>query len=192
MWDCEEVHKKMTLKRLWNMIRISMMKNGFQRAAYMKKKNIFAQQGEHCFWQPRNIPPEAKLIKLHDNVVVASEVLFINHDVIHHVFRNIDSDYEFPTKYGAIEIGNNVFIGSRCIILPDAKIEDNVIIGAGSLVRGKLQRGGGYAGMPAKRIGDFEQVMWERKVLIRDGKPRAEYFEEFWIKFNQKYDKTDT
>lgn len=133
----------MTLIRLWHMLQISLKKNGFQRAEYMKKRKIFAEQGKHCFWQPRNIPPEAKLIKMHDNVVVASEVLFVNHDVIHHVFRCMDDTHEYPLNLGAIEIGSNVFIGSRCTVLPETMIEDNVIIGAGSLVRGKI-RGGGY------------------------------------------------
>lgn len=133
----------MTLERMWNIMRVSLMKNGFQRAEYMKRKNIFAEQGSHCFWQPRNIPPEAKLIKLHDNVVVASEVLFVNHDVIHHILNSIGDAYKYSLNLGAIEIGNNVFIGSRCTILPGSKIEDNVIVGAGSLVCGKLDRGGG-------------------------------------------------
>ncbi|WP_373263522.1 hypothetical protein [Hungatella hathewayi] len=70
----------------------------------MKKKNIFAEIGEHCFWQPRNIPPEAKLIKMHDNVVVASEVLFVNHDVMHHMFKNIKPGKNFKLNLGAIDI----------------------------------------------------------------------------------------
>lgn len=47
----------MTIEQLWNIIRISLIKNRFQRAKY-------------CFWQPRNIPLEAKLIKLRNNVVI--------------------------------------------------------------------------------------------------------------------------
>lgn len=133
----------MTIDRMFNMIRISLMKNGFQRAAFLRRKNIFAEMGENCFWQPRNIPPEAKLIKLHNNVIIASEVMFLNHDVIHHMLKNIRSDEKFKLMLGAIEIGSNVFIGSRSIILPGTKIEDNVIIGAGSIVTGKVYTGGG-------------------------------------------------
>ena len=178
----------MTLSRLWNMLRISLKKNGFQRAEYMKKKNIFAEQGSNCFWQPRNIPPEAKLIKLHDNVVVASEVLFVNHDVIHHVFKRIDTIHKYPLNLGAIEIGSNVFIGSRCTVLPDTLIEDNVIIGAGSLVRG-ICGGGVYAGVPAKRIGDFSAVMEKR---MRDSvikRIKTERFDETWDAFYERYQK---
>ncbi|MCD8011771.1 MAG: hypothetical protein LUG99_01075 [Lachnospiraceae bacterium] len=115
----------------------------------MKKKNIFASMGENCFWQPRNIPPESKLIKLHDNVVIASEVLFVNHDVMHHVFKHMEnSEGHYRLNLGAIEIGNNVFIGSRSTVLPGTKIEDNVIIGAGSLVTGRISAGGGICRCP--------------------------------------------
>lgn len=177
----------MTLERLWNIIQISLMKNGFQRAEYMKRKNIFAEQGKNCFWQPRNIPPEAKLIKLRNNVVVASEVLFVNHDVIHNVFNSMEDSHAYPLNLGAIEIGNNVFIGSRCIVLPDTKIEDNVIIGAGSLVRGKLSAGGVYAGVPAKRIGEFFDVMIRRKNDSASVKIKEERFGDTWNKFYEKY-----
>ncbi len=155
----------MTFERMWHMIRISLMKNGFRRAEYMKKKNIFAEIGDHCFWQPRNIPPEAKLIKLHDNVVIASEVLFVNHDVMHYMFDHMGTSSSvekasqtkssenakmkspknlgyFRLNLGAIEIGSNVFIGSRSTVLPGAKIDNNAIFGAGSLITGKFYRGG--------------------------------------------------
>ena len=140
----------MTIKRMLRIIRIAFLKNGFKRAEFLKRRNVFAQMGEHCFWQPRNIPPEAKLIRLGDNVVVASEVLFVNHDGIHHVLNGMNKDENtyFRLMLGAIEIGNNVFIGSRSVILPGTKIEDNVIIGAGTVVSGKISRGGGIRWCP--------------------------------------------
>ena len=62
----------MTTRRLLQMIRISFLKNGFKRAEYLKKKKVFASMGEHCFWQPRNIPPETGLIRIGNNVAIAS------------------------------------------------------------------------------------------------------------------------
>lgn len=176
----------MTIQRMIGMIRISLMKNGFQRAQYLKKKNIFASIGENCFWQPRNIPPEAKMIKLHDNVVVASEVLFVNHDVIHHMAKHARPG-NYSIQYGAIDIGNNVFIGSRSTILPNTCIEDNVIIGAESLVTGKIAGGGVYAGVPAKRIGDFDAFLEKRMLDAPDKRSREEKFYDAWIAFDQKY-----
>lgn len=179
----------MTIRRMLNIIHISFLKNGFKRADYLKRKDVFAAMGEHCFWQPRNIPPEGKLIKIGDNVVVASEVLFVNHDVMHHVFNGMKSDPEeyYRLNLGAIEIGNNIFIGSRSVILPGTKIEDNVIIGAGSLVTGKISRGGVYGGVPAKRIGDFDKVMKSRKMNTPEHRTKIERFPEEWELFYRKY-----
>lgn len=88
---------------------------------------------------------------------------------------------------GAIEIGNNVFIGSRSIILPNTKIEDNVIIGAGSLVRGKVAGGGIYAGVPIKRIGEFDDFVAKRKAMPVDNRRKVERFDDAWDIFNNKW-----
>lgn len=100
--------------------------------------------GEKCFYQPQYLPPEPELIKFHDNVVIASNVYFVTHDVIHYMFRVYKSEQGFPLNLGAIEVGNNVFIGSNTTILPNTKIEDNVVIGAGSIVSGRIRGGGEY------------------------------------------------
>ena len=52
-----------------------------------------------------------------------------------------------------VQIGNNVFIGANCSILPGTRIADNVIIGAGSVVKGWLEPNSVYAGAPGKKIG---------------------------------------
>jgi acetyltransferase-like isoleucine patch superfamily enzyme len=51
-----------------------------------------------------------------------------------------------------IEIGNNVFIGANCTILPGTVIKDNVIVGAGSVIKGTLESNSIYAGIPCKII----------------------------------------
>ena len=47
-------------------------------------------------------------------------------------------------------IGNNVLIGSNCVIVDGAVIEDNVMIGAQSLVSGKIPKNTVAQGNPAK------------------------------------------
>lgn len=49
-------------------------------------------------------------------------------------------------------IGSNVFIGSNCVIVDGANIEDNVMIGAQSLVTGKIPKNSVAQGNPAKVI----------------------------------------
>jgi acetyltransferase-like isoleucine patch superfamily enzyme len=51
-----------------------------------------------------------------------------------------------------IAIGNNVFIGANCTLLPGCVVGDNVVIGAGSVVRGELAANGVYAGVPCKLV----------------------------------------
>jgi acetyltransferase-like isoleucine patch superfamily enzyme len=53
-------------------------------------------------------------------------------------------DYDMPIK-----IGNNVWIGKNCLIFPGSKIEDNVVIGANSIVKGNCVANSLYVGNPA-------------------------------------------
>lgn len=53
---------------------------------------------------------------------------------------------------GDITIGNNVFIGANCSILPGSLIGDHVIVGAGTVVKGVLESDSIYAGAPCRLI----------------------------------------
>jgi len=53
---------------------------------------------------------------------------------------------------GDIVIGNNVFVGAQCIVLPNVIIEDNVVVAANSTIKGTLQSGFLYGGSPAVKI----------------------------------------
>ena len=99
----------------------------------------------------------------------------------------MDNSHKYSLNLGAIEIGNNVFIGSRSIILPNTFIGDNVIIGAGSIVRGHIQSGGVYAGSPAKCIGNFFNVTTKRKNININIKPKAKRFDDIWTLFDMNY-----
>lgn len=56
------------------------------------------------------------------------------------------------TIIGNVVIGNNVFIGANCTILPGTIVHDNVVIGAGSVVKGEIEGNSVYAGVPCKKI----------------------------------------
>ena len=67
---------------------------------------------------------------------------------------------QHPTDVGVIRpifIGNNCFIGMNVVVLPGTVVEDNVIVGAGSVIRGRLERNSVYIGNPAKRIMGIEE-----------------------------------
>lgn len=56
-----------------------------------------------------------------------------------------------------VKLGNNIFIGDGSLILGGSVIEDNVIIGAHSIVTGICESNSVYAGIPAKRIMSLDE-----------------------------------
>ncbi|HIP14183.1 MAG TPA: transferase [Sulfurimonas autotrophica] len=57
---------------------------------------------------------------------------------------------------GDVKIGNNVLIGTHCVILPNTIIEDNVVVAANSTVKGQLKSGFLYGGNPVTIIKALE------------------------------------
>jgi acetyltransferase-like isoleucine patch superfamily enzyme len=66
-------------------------------------------------------------------------------------------EFEQADLFRKIIIGNNVYIGINVTILSGTKVGDNVIIGAGSLVRGELKSNSVYAGVPVKYICSIDE-----------------------------------
>jgi acetyltransferase-like isoleucine patch superfamily enzyme len=60
-----------------------------------------------------------------------------------------------------ISVGSNCFIGMRTILLPGTTIGDNVIVGAGAVVKGHYPDGVVIAGNPARVICTTEE--WARR-----------------------------
>lgn len=76
-----------------------------------------------------------------------------------------------PKKYdifGKVKIGNNCFIGVRCIILKGVTIGDNCVIGAGSVVTKDIPSGSVACGVPAKVISTCEEYYAKNKDNLDD------------------------
>lgn len=98
---------------------------------------------------------------------MASNVELINHDVAHFMLNGMKiSDEKFQEKVGCISIGNNVFIGANTKILYNVKIGNNVIIAAGSIVNKDVKDNSIAGGIPAKKIGNFDEFVEKRKKYI--------------------------
>ncbi|PGM62806.1 transferase [Bacillus cereus] len=72
---------------------------------------------------------------------------------------SFEHDYTSGTVYRdnpvipkSISIGSNVWLGAGVRVLSGTIIEDNVVIGAGSIVKGRANKNSLYAGVPAKKI----------------------------------------
>lgn len=101
----------------------------------------------------RHWPSEPYLIEIGNNCAVTNEVKFFTHGG-GRVFRNEIPDYDC---FGKISIGNNVYIGSRSMIMAGVTIEDNVMVAAGSVVTKSVPSGMVVGGNPAKIICTIEE-----------------------------------
>ena len=139
----------------------------------------------------RKIPLYPKLISLGNNVWIATGVMLIPHDAIHHMLNNCVVGANFRENIGCIDIKDNVFIGSNSIILPDVSIGYNTIVGAGTLVNENIQGGGVYAGVPVKYICSFEEFVGKRwhmsniKIEKWKGDLSETSVETFWELYSQ-------
>jgi acetyltransferase-like isoleucine patch superfamily enzyme len=111
--------------------------------------------GQNCRIYTKNFGSEPFLISIGNNVTVTSGVKFVTHDGTTWLMRDEKGRRYF---YQRISIGDNVFIGVNSIILPGVKIENNVIVAAGSVVTKSIPNDVIVAGVPAKIIGKFNEI----------------------------------
>lgn len=187
------------MSRLGQTLRLCTIRTSEGRTNYLKKKGVFGAIGDNCRIQDRKVPLYARLIKLGNNVKVASNVTFITHDVTHAMLNDnkIFANKMFQEKIGCIEIHDNVFVGAGSTILYDVEIGSNVIIGAGSLVNKDVPSNSVVAGVPARVICTFDEYIKRRDKEVgypEDILPRGELVDEksskwFWDEFYRKHKK---
>jgi maltose O-acetyltransferase len=120
-----------------------------RRGLYITSPRHF-RMGSRC-----KLGPFARLflyadLTIGDNVEIGSGLTV-------HTSEHLFEDPEQPLAkqgaiYGEIAIGSDVYIGSNVTVLAGSTIEDRVVVGAASLVKGRLRSGFLYAGIPAKPI----------------------------------------
>lgn len=162
-------------------------RNGYDHGRYLKKHGAFHSMGLGCFFQPFKLPADAEYIRIGNNVVVASNVDFICHDVIHHMLNHSETVNTggYCTYWGTIDIKDNVFIGSNTTILSNVTIGSNVVIAAGSLVNRDIPDGSVAAGVPARVVGKVADLAETRKKYSESplGKmERGERLKHLWEK----------
>lgn len=112
-------------------------------------------------------------ISIGDNCVISAGVSIIAHD---YSWKNMIVSHSdiFPSGGKKIEIGNNVFIGAKSIILGGVSIGDNAIIAAGSVVCKSVPANMVYGGNPCREIMTLEDYRNKRfESYIKDAKENA-------------------
>ena len=90
-------------------------------------------------------------VTIGDDVVMGPDVVIMTN---HHAFDNLDLSInqqgKLPIK--PVVIGNDVWIGTRAIIMPGVNIGDQAVVGAGSVVTGDVPARSIVGGAPARFI----------------------------------------
>ena len=118
-------------------------------------KRVGVLVGDRCRIYTRYFGSEPFLISIGNDVTITAGVSFITHDGSLILFKD---EKGRRYKYQRISIGNNVFIGVNSIVMPGVKIDDNVIVAAGSVVTKSIPSGVIVGGVPAKIIGRFDEL----------------------------------
>lgn len=135
----------------------------------------------HCPSMTTIDETDPHLLTIGDNVQITGPSTILTHDFSWCVIKGVTG--EIFGNQRPVTIGNNVFIGWGVTILCGTTIEDNVIIGAGSVVSGHLCRDSVYAGIPAKKICSLEEYRVKRKAAqISEAQ---EYVRQFRNRFNR-------
>ena len=85
-------------------------------------------------------------VEIGDNCGIGREVQIWTHGAW------LDPTAGYPSDFGPVTIGNNVWLPSRCIVLPNVCIGDNSVIGINSIVNKSIPPGSLAAGCPVKII----------------------------------------
>ncbi|MDT9593573.1 acyltransferase [Nocardioides zeae] len=99
---------------------------------------------------------EPWLVRIGDRVTVSSGVRLVTHDGSGWLVRDHRGR---RYRYAPISIGDDVFIGAGATILPGVKIGDRVVVGAGSVVSRSVPSGTVVAGVPARRLGTWDDFV---------------------------------
>jgi len=99
----------------------------------------------------------APMITIGKNCKLTDGVRLVAHTGDLHVLKaKYDDEAPEMTRVGPIDIGDNVFIGERTIVVPDVTIGNNVVIGAGSVVTNDIPDESVAVGNPCEVIMDLE------------------------------------
>ena len=123
--------------RNYNRVEISVGKEGRLKIG----ENVFINQGARIV--------ATTTVTIGSNTHIGDEAIIIDND-----FHGIKKGS--PPKKGPIDIGSNVWIASRAIILRNVKIGDNSVIGANSVVTKDVLPNCIVAGNPARIIKQLE------------------------------------
>lgn len=95
-------------------------------------------------------------------ISIGNDVTITRADILAHdasTLRFLDGH----VKVGRVTIGNNVFIGHGCVVLPGTMIGDNVICGANTVINGIVPSNVVIGGNPYRIICSYDEYVDKHK-----------------------------
>ena len=120
--------------------------------------------------RPHFIHPSARLdslggVSIEDNVTISANVFVLTHDYA--ITKGLraagEQDARGVAIFERVTIGANCFLGLGCVLLPGTVLGRDVIVGAGSVVRGTIPPNSVIIGNPASVIARTDE--WARKCI---------------------------
>ena len=148
----------------WVITRIGYVDHRWYMRLYIP---FLKRLGYNLTGTPRYISPRTRidgtdpeLITIGDDVVISSNVRILTHDFsvarIDQALGTPQGDSAGPryerNKIAGVSIGDNSFVGAFSILMPGSTIGKDCIIGAASVVRGKVPDGSIVIGNPGQII----------------------------------------
>lgn len=167
----------MTLKRLWWTTRFYLIRRRKKREEFLRKNHILGGIGKNVTITDRRLPLYPQLIRLHNNVKIASNVTFATHDITHSMLNRMPqkSGEDYLETLGCIEIMDNVFIGANSTLVGGVRIGPNAIVAAGAVVTKDVPENSVVGGVPAKVICSLDDYLKKRSnQYSKEMRPRNE------------------
>ena len=102
--------------------------------------------GNHVGIFEKTIINPSESVEIGDDVGIGAEVMIWTHGAW------LDITKGFPSDFGPVKIGNNVWLPARSVVLPNVTIGDDTVIGIGSIINRDIPSGSFAAGSPCKVI----------------------------------------
>lgn len=136
----------MLIRRIYSALRRRLDPIGYARS-------IGVTVGERCRFIDVTFSTEPYLVQI-GNHVSATKTHFETHDGGVWVFRDENPGIDIVKP---ITVGNNVYFGYGCIVLPGVSIGNNVVVGAGSVITRDIPSDSVSVGVPARVIKELSE-----------------------------------
>ena len=96
-------------------------------------------------------------VTIGDNVMMGPDVIILTG---RHTFDSLDLPIQNqPTTYAPVEIGNDVWLGTRVVVIAGVKIGDGCVVGANSVVTKDIPPYSVAVGVPVRVVKNRQQAL---------------------------------